>query len=398
LGVSIPIHTLQNANRHQGATLSDLLQAIDDFHTQTSDATEINQKIDRRFKEKVWSWLTSNPEVSIGQHNAWNHLTLNEAEQLDSQKTESHDSNGNDAEVNQNGDINPDLLPLRIFVSEERAWLAITGHSPDESKVLPLEFALLSVIASRKSKGIVQPDLVKISGQDKRSVPKRTDALQRKGYIDKRPVQTKTARTSLCTLQRFYRHTTSDQTKEEPQSKNMIDFDSFNTSLFDILREHQLIARNDLKRLLGFDDQWRWKVLSRALRKWERIGVVQRVRAESQYERMHPCVKLLRDPTNQDLDLFHEFNFDVLNKHGVRAKGIKLTPDQDQDMELEGPGKRSLSPEDGGMDLVKEHAGDAARIVPSWTPDRNIYNQIFDIVERTGTTGITNHVRSLFAK
>ncbi|CAI7632540.1 unnamed protein product [Penicillium glandicola] len=374
---------------NQGATLSDLLQAIDDFHTQSQDVTEINQNIDHRFKEKVWSWLTTNPEVSIGQHNEWNHLTLSEAEQLDS-RTESNDPDNNNPEVNETVDQNPDLPPLRIFVSEERAWLAITGHPPDESKVLPLEFVLLSVIASRKSKGIVQPELVKLSGQDKRSVPKRTDALQRKGYIDKRPVQTKTARTSLCTLQRFYRHTTSDQTKEETQSKTMIDFDSFNTSLFDILREHQLIARNDLKRLLGFDDHWRWKVLSRALRKWERIGVVQRVRAESQYERMHPCVKLLRDPTEQDLHLFHEFNFDVLNKHGVRAKGIKRTTDQDQDMELEGPSKRSPTPEDGGMDLIKEHVGDAVRIIPSWTPDRNLNNQIFDIIERTGTTGITN--------
>jgi hypothetical protein len=34
------------------------------------------------------------------------------------------------------------------------------------------------------------------------------------------------------------------------------------------------------------------------------------------------------------------------------------------------------------MDLIKEHVGDAVRIVPSWTPDRNLYNQIFDIVER----------------
>ncbi|KAJ5952735.1 B-block binding subunit of TFIIIC [Penicillium vulpinum] len=372
---------------NQGATLSDLLQAIDDFHTQPQDGTEINQTVDHRFKDKIWSWLKTNPEVSIGQQNEWNHLTLNEAEQLDSRKAESDDPNIVDP-----ADQNPDLPPLRIYVSEERTWLAITGHPPDESKVLPLEFALLSVIASRRSKGIVQPDLVKISGQDKRSVPKRTDALQRKGYIDKRPVQTKTARTSLCTLQRFYHHATSDQTKEEPQSKNMIDFDSFNTSLFDILREHQLIARNDLKRLLGFDDHWRWKVLSRALRKWERIGVVQRVRAKSQYERMHPCVKLLRDPTDQDLELFHEFNFDVLNKHGVRSKGPKLTPDQDEDMELEGPSpsKRSPSPEDGGIDLIKEHSGDAARIVPSWTPDRNLNNQIFDIVERAGTTGITN--------
>ncbi|KGO74859.1 B-block binding subunit of TFIIIC [Penicillium italicum] len=370
---------------NQGATLSDLLQAIDDFHTQLQDVTGINQNIDHRFKAKVWSWLTTNPEVSIGQHNKWNHLTLNEAEKLDTRATEN-----NDPEVNQAADQDPDLPPLRIYVSEERAWVAITGHPPDDSKVLPLEFALLSVIASRKSKGIVQPDLVKLSGQDKRSVPKRTDALQRKGYIDKRPVQTKTARTSLCTLQRFYRQTAGDQTKEEPQSKNMIDFDSFNTSLFGILREHQLIARNDLKRLLGFDDHWRWKVLSRALRKWERIGVVQRVRAESQYERMHPCVKLLRDPTEQDVALFHEFNFDVLNKHGVRAKGNKITPYQDQDVALEGPSKRSPSPEDGRMDMIKEHVEDSARIVPSWTPDRNLNNQIFDIIERTGTTGITN--------
>ncbi|KAJ5479684.1 hypothetical protein N7530_005193 [Penicillium desertorum] len=372
---------------NQGASLSDLLQAVDDFHTQPHNGPAINQNIDHRFKAKVWSWLTANPEVSIGQHNEWNHLTLDEAERLDSR---SADPKGKGPEANQTADQNPDLPPLRIFVSEERAWLAITGHPPDDSKVLPLEFVLLSVIASRKSKGIVQPDLVKISGQDKRSVPKRTDALQRKGYIDKRPVQTKTARTSLCTLQRFYRHTTSDQKKEEPESKNMIDFGSFNTTLFDILREHQLIARNDLKRLLGFNDHWHWKVLSRALRKWERIGVVQRVRAESQYERMHPCVKLLRDPTEQDLALFHEFNFDVLNKHGVRTKGTKFTPDRDEDLELEGPSKRSPSPGDGGMDLIKEHVGDAVRIVPSWTPDRNLNNQIFDIVERSGTTGITN--------
>ncbi|KAJ5940237.1 hypothetical protein N7516_000405 [Penicillium verrucosum] len=364
---------------NQGATLSDLLQAIDDFHAQSPD---INQNIDHRFKSKIWSWLTTNPEVSIGQHNEWNHLTLSEAEQLDSGKTERND---------QIADETPDLPPLRIFVSEERTWVAITGHPPDESKVLPLEFVLLSVIASRRSKGIVQPELVKLSGQDKRSVPKRTDALQRKGYIDKRPVQTKTARTSLCTLQRFYRHPTSDETKEEPQSKNMIDFGSFNTSLFDILREHQLIARNDLKQLLGFDDHWRWKVLSRALRKWERIGVVQRVRAESQYERMHPCVKLLRDPSEQDLALFHEFNFEVLNKHGVRTKGTsRLTPDRDHAMETEAPSKRSPSPEDGRMDLIKEHVGESARIVPCWTPDRTLNNQIFDIIQRTGTTGITN--------
>ncbi|KAJ5782526.1 B-block binding subunit of TFIIIC [Penicillium paradoxum] len=373
--------------RSQGATLSDVLKAIDDFHLQTQEGARQNQNIDRLFQAKVWSWLTTNPEVSVGQNNEWNHLTLDEAEQIDSQATKSSKATSvpeSDETVQQN----PDPSPIRIFVSEERIWLAITGHPPDETKVLPLEFVLLSVIASRKSEGIVQPELVKLSGQDKRSVPKRTAALHQKGYIDKRPVQTKKARTSLCTLQRYFRPTASQavaQSKDESESKTMIDFDTFNTNLFDILREHPLIARSDLKTLLGFDDPWRWKVLSRALRKWERIGVVQRVRAESQYERMHPCVKLLRDPTQQDLDLFHEFNFDVLTKHGVGAR-FPLN----RDVDLEGPSKRSLSPEEDGLNLIKEHVEHAGRIVPSWTPDRILYNQIFDIVEKSGTTGITN--------
>lgn len=370
--------------------MSDVLKAIDDFHLQAQDGIYPNQNIDHRFKAKVWSWLTTNPEVSVGQQKEWNHLTLEEAEQLDSQAIKNGQPDGTDDGAEETADQNVDSSPLRIFVSEERIWLAITGHPPDDSKVLPLEFALLSVIASRKSEGIVQPELVRLSGQDKRSVPKRTTALQEKGYIDKRPVQTKAARTSLCTLQRYLRNTSqaADQSKEESQSKTMIDFDSFNTTLFDILRQHPLIARNDLKTLLGFDDPWRWKVLSRALRKWERIGVVQRVRAESQYERMHPCVKLLRDPSEKDLELFHEFNFETLVKHGV---GVRLP--LNRDIDLEAPSKRSPSAEEGGIDLVNGQVENAGRIVPSWTPDRNLYNQIFDIVEKSGTTGITNQVR-----
>ncbi|KAJ5563507.1 hypothetical protein N7535_008671 [Penicillium sp. DV-2018c] len=387
---------------NQGAPLSEVLKAIDDFYAQTQNDAPFNQNIDRHFKVKVWSWLTSNPEVSVGQNNEWNHLTLDEAEQLDSQATASEEPGGDESEVGEASHQNSHSSPIRIFVSEERIWVAITGHPPDETKVLPLEFVLLSVIASRKSEGIVQPELVRLSGQDKRSVPKRTAALQQKGYIDKRPVQTKSARTSLCTLRR-YLHPSNKKSanqeeeegeeEEDSQSKAMIDFASFNTDLFNILREHPLIARADLKRLLGFDDPWRWKVLSRALRKWERIGVVQRVRAESQYERMHPCVKLLRDPTERDLRLFHEFNFEILSKHGVGARHPKR--EDLEDMELEGPSKRSASPEEGGLELVDEHFEPAERIVPSWTPDRNAYNQIFDVTETAGTSGITNQVLNL---
>ncbi|KAJ5328473.1 hypothetical protein N7452_008863 [Penicillium brevicompactum] len=381
----------------QGAQLSDILQNIDEFYrTQQQDRESPSQVIDRRFKTKVWAWLVRNPEVSVGENNQWNHLTLDEAEKISSKAT-------NDGKDSSNHDTDSKSAPssLRIFVSKERTWRAVAGHAPDDSKVVPLEFALLSIIASCKSKGIAQPDLVKLSGQDKRSVPKRTDALHRKGYIDKRPIQTKTARTSLCTLQRF-RHSTAQTTTDQPkdggqpagdeaQSANMIDFDSFNNKLFDILREHQIIAREDLKRKLGFKDKWRWKVLSRAVRKWERIGVVKRIRAESQYEKLHPCIKLERDPTATDLQLFHEFDFEVLSKHGVEKAGSAIPIDRQQEEGgFEAPLNGSSGPDEGNFDMSKGQTGPTKRIVPSWTPDRNLNNQLFDVINATGTTGITN--------
>jgi transcription factor C subunit 3 len=338
----------------------------------------------------------------VGPNNEWNHLTLEQAEEIHSQSADSNASE--DQESNPNH-----AESIRMFVSGERTWLAVAGHPPDESKVVPLEFALLSIIASHKSRGITQPDLVKMSGQDKRSVPKRTDALQRKGYIDKRPIQTKSARTSLCTLRRFLHTATesSDQPQEQeyqPAAEGakptaMIDFDSFNNQLFGILREHGIIARDDLKRKMGFKDRWRWKVLSRAIRKWERIGVLKRVRAESQYEKLHPCVKLERDPTPTDLELFHEFNFEVLSKHGVEKAGAAIPVGTAQGAHLESSLKKSPTPGEGDMDLIKEEgdnaldkAEPARRVVPSWTPDRNLNNQIFDLINETGTTGITNMV------
>src|SRR5271170_7392454 len=80
---------------------------------------------------------------------------------------------------------------LKVFVSEERMYLAICGHVRDVNRIFDMEFALLSVIASHRETGILQGDLVRQSGQDKRTVPKRTDCLHEKGYIDKRAVQVK---------------------------------------------------------------------------------------------------------------------------------------------------------------------------------------------------------------
>lgn len=368
-----------SANLFQGATLSFALQAITAFYQSQSQDGTSQQNVDRRFQAKAWGWLTKHPEVSVGQNTEFNHLTLDEAEQLDSQVSDA----GQVAEQEIQS-------PVRIFVSKERTWLAITGHEPDETKVMPLELVLLSVIASRKSEGIVQPELVRLSGQDKRSVPTRTDKLHAKGYIEKRPVQIRGSRTSLCTLKRFLHPTANErdkQTQEQSNATVIIDFDAFNNKLFGILRKFQIVTRNDLKRLLEFEDHWHWRVLSRAIRKYERIGVLKRVRAMSQYDKLHPCIKLQREPTETDLKKFHEFKFDVLDNN--RAKDLG---EIDQD-ELDIIDKREFDADEGALDLIQEHVEDVGRIVPSWNPQRHIHNQMFDIIDRTGTSGMANQAR-----
>lgn len=324
----------------------------------------------------------------MGKDREWNHLSLDEVEQLDSQKfTET-----NDAAESQHDSTATPAAAVRIFVSNERTWLAVAGHQPDESKLTKAEWGLLSIIASFKSDGVAQTDLVRISGQDKRSVPKRTDALERKGYIAKRAVQVRAARTSLCTLRRFLKTTSGDSTDQQASNattdSSVIDFEVFNRNLFRILKESRVISRNDLKKALGFDDRWRWRILSRALRKFEQIGVLKRVRAESQYGKLHPCVMLLREPTEKDLYKFYEFT-----KLGLTQDDDGADPEEDIDMNVIEK-QRGAADEDNVVVKKETNVVDAGRIIPSWTPDRILSNQIFDLVDKSGTSGITNMVRS----
>lgn len=318
----------------------------------------------------------------MGKDREWNQLSLDEVEQLDKQRPDE----ANEPAGRQQDSSATSASRVRIFVSNERTWLAIAGHEPDDSKITNAEWGLLSVIARFKSNGIPQTDLVRISGQDKRSVPKRTDALESKGYIAKRPVQLKKARTSLCTLRRFLKATTEQQASTE----TMIDFETFVQKLFKILKECRIISRNDLKTALGFADQWRWRILSRALRKLEQIGVLQRVRAESQYERLHPCVMLIREPTEKDLEKFHEFSrLDLIRS--------RAGADLEEDLDMDDAVKQGGTADEGSVVVKKEaNVVGAGRVVPSWTPDRNLSNQIFDVIDKTGTSGITNSVRPQF--
>ncbi|KKZ67596.1 hypothetical protein EMCG_06655 [[Emmonsia] crescens] len=405
----------------RGASPTDVLAFIDDFYdpsTHPSDqptprdgAARRTPKVDHRFKQKVWVWLTRHPEVSVGKDREGNSLTLDEVESRCTRSTvEEPFSNLQNAVPSENDvSVAPGTQvqlnsndTLRVFVSEERMWLAIAGHEIDHSRVPPLEFALLSIIASRKWHGIMQPELPKLSGQDKRSVPKRTDSLSQKGYIEKRAVQYKSARTSLCTLRQFVRSKPSDKLDGlsgenaalmPDELSSVIDFPTLLEKLFQCLKEFNVITRNDLKAKLGMEDRWRGRILGRAIRKLERIGCVRRVRAVSQYsdkiKTRHPSIMLIREPTENDLRLFLEDSRALMTY--LEQEDIDVTEmDQEQ-------GQQDTT---GGIPEIKrdvasppevEYLEQMGRVVPRWTPHQILPNLIFDIVDKSGREGSTNH-------
>ena len=265
--------------------------------------------IDRSFKEQVWKWLTGHPEIWVGRDGCGNGMSLNEVEDFNNPLTRSElpgssleqfDSDGisvsshNQTDRTNSGQsphhlqtiatnaavsnstvsgtrIDP-KAPLRIFTSRERMWYAAAGHAPDLEKIPDMEFTCLSIIAAHRNKGIVQPDLVRITGQDKRSVPARTQSLHDKGYIVKSPIRLGPLKTSLLVLKRFASVTAKKQ--DEPQldetgeevnvakprnEKSPQDLHSRSKifhvepqirEMFIILRDEKIITWDDLKRKL----------------------------------------------------------------------------------------------------------------------------------------------------
>jgi hypothetical protein len=171
------------------------------------------QTIDRPFKEKLWLWLTAHPDVWVGKDKVGNGLSLEQAENYTSSAPCTARIRG-PGRGQSSIETNPDGAPavstiggqpeqLRVYGSQEHTWRALTGHGIDCTKCSRLEFICLSVIAKHREKGILQGDLVRETGQDKRSVPHRTDILAQKGYIEKRAVIAKASSTSRLTLKRF---------------------------------------------------------------------------------------------------------------------------------------------------------------------------------------------------
>ncbi len=218
--------------------------------------------VDRKLEERAWEWVTGHPNISLRPGPEKEYLTLSDIELLEAgQSLNSPSQNAGETVVVQSGEVvaepherstnhtsDKNTVP-RLYATEERMWLALTGHGVDHQKLQPLEFELLSIIAGRREQGILQTDLTKVSGQDKRSLPRRTDSLFEKGYIDKRRVIIKGLRTSICIFRRYASNADAGEgSLELVKGDGTIPMDNLLEVVIRLVRDAKLISYEDLRR------------------------------------------------------------------------------------------------------------------------------------------------------
>ncbi|MCJ1405237.1 hypothetical protein MMC11_008464 [Xylographa trunciseda] len=435
----------------QGALPSHVLNLLDHYFRRQVHDAELTNTVDRPFQEQAWKWLARHPDIKVGRNGEGNCMDLADVvahnervENLTQQSvtalpgasitlTAIQGSVSTDADATAVADgrattgaanslpaqptsvlapsDNPSIL--HVFVSVNRMWLAVAGHGIDHEKIAALDFTCLSIIAAHREHGILQPELVRMSGQDKRSVPWRTQKLCDNGYIIKKEVVASGARTSLCVLKRFAAQsgpreaTTEDQYPASlPESvkiggnKGYVDAKSHVVetrirATFDLLKELKIILWDDLKiKLACFHTLrsrkrgiWRKARESRqfavTIRKLEFLKCVQRVRASEQKDgTLHRCVKILREPTKEEYDMLCD------TKHKI-ADFIHEKELDDTDDELENTSglARVAATSEDTMQMGNEIASPK---VLMWTPDRLMVNVLHDAIILSGSKGMSS--------
>ncbi|KIY01853.1 uncharacterized protein Z520_01991 [Fonsecaea multimorphosa CBS 102226] len=396
----------------QGLSISDIAQSISSFYDKPQDDSGSNVPtegvdaisavtVDRPLLAKVWSWLGRHPDVSIGDDRRYNETSLAEIELQFPHYLNlaaGHKQRSAEDDAASDGSTQPRATPKnrprpgraravegpRISVNEARVYEAICGHPPDISKVVPLEFELLSHIAAARSTGILQGDLVRASGQDKRSVPKRTDALQSKGYIAKEIVFRHGNRTSRLTLKKFAHHNAADaepfhKLHSLPQHGSTLR--DVVRRIFDVLEEHNLISQTRLAEELSLGSSAESAILSKIIRRLEKLKCIKRVRTavgpSATSDDLRHFVQLLHRADAVDLE-----NFDT-EKLSLSQTVEELASSEPED-------RNNQSASHFAAEEENEEASEAVYKPARWNPDRLMPNILVDAVRLAGLEGLTN--------
>lgn len=378
-------------------------------------------EIDEKLIDKVWDWLITHPDVTVKQLSEDGALVdaaevqvLREAHAngLDTTATETNE--GTDGAVVPSGEPSEvtgahgrgQHAGERMFTTEDRVWRAIAGHGVDEKKISRLEFQILSIIAAHGPDGVLQPDVTRISGQDKRSVPKRTDSLCTMGYITKEAVLGPGQKTSMLKLKPYATDASlvgpdrarafHDAEGQGSSRKQLIHYEEWFNEVIRLLRENDnIIAFEDLRKGLGiWRLKWETTALFRCIRRLAAVGCVRRLKArmaeadgqprkrESNYVR---CIQLQRTPTDKDRESFMKADWlgpKRNNRSNYEPTNGLVIMEQEEDAQ-EFRDEEDSEEDDDDLDLVGH------RIPPQWTPDVPYTNLFYNVIESAGVEGIS---------
>ncbi|MBE3050316.1 hypothetical protein IMZ48_49040, partial [Candidatus Bathyarchaeota archaeon] len=248
-------------------------------------------------------------------------------------------------------------------------------------------------IASVMEEGILQGDLTRLVGQDKRSLPKRTDELARKGYVEKKPILARRCKTSKIWLKAFAPSTPSQSQPAEAKAEaadddfpraalvtdlepvpwrdhwtgSTIDYAMLGRTIMAVIREFGVIRYADLRVKLGVSGvHWQMKVVTRTCRFFIELGLIEYVTASLGNRLYRDCLKFKRHLTTEDLSTFISgggATFRFGNNHEPR----KVRP--------------SKKPDD---DTVDESPAE------TWNPDKPLTISILQTILASGEHGIAN--------
>ena len=254
----------------EGLSAKDFANAVNEFHdVQKTNETPSNNvdddddiflstnppsqalKIDSDYLETAWDWAVKHPDVSSREDSAPTNGLGGDDDVPVSSSTSAEDPHDQSEFLRAHA-------RARFYTTQERIWYALTDHGVDWKRLPKLEFQCLSVIAAHGPSGILQPLVTEITGQDKRSVPKRTDALATKGYIIKESCLGGGTKTSVLRLKKFVKNNEvaaqfkiTSFKESQGESLNMMRYDLFFDDMMRAMKKHNnMISFEDLRKEL----------------------------------------------------------------------------------------------------------------------------------------------------
>ncbi|RYP38227.1 hypothetical protein DL766_001137 [Monosporascus sp. MC13-8B] len=309
----------------------------------------------------------------------------------------------------------------RLYVSEERQWKTLTGHGPDFKRIPLFEWKALVDIASVKQQGILQGDLVRLTGQDKRSLPTRTDALAKKGYIIKQPILLRGFRSSKIWLKQFAENAQAEAKREglpleeldlsrealmrdlDPVPFNnywngeRLDYLAIAQGFLAITKAWGIIRYCDLRTKMGVDERVpQMRALAKSSRWFTKLGAVTFVAARfaNSSRLFKDCVKFLRDPTPNEWKKFRRIPTNHIKapssrigKRGQASRDHAKLKAEKAEINQDGQLAKPLPAAKAHNELLDQIEVTSS----SWMPQKPFVNTVFDIIRRAGPEGSSNN-------